>query len=113
MTYQLHFVANRNIIIGSDFANIMSLVSDIASSSKARLYVFNTRINTFEGSTVTTGRNAAVVFGSYGGVPYVDCDANMTGKAWAIIKDGKFMLGGNGTFSRIYFNVQSHNCYSL
>lgn len=106
-TYQLHFVTNRDdIIIGEDFSGIMSLVAETGVTGKARIYSYNTRINQFTGTTNTSGWSAALVFGQANGVHYIDCDAPVNGTSWAIIKDGKFMLGGNGRFKRIYFNFR-------
>ena len=110
VTYQMHFLTDSDFIIGDGLAYCCRAVRRVVSDSPAVLYFFNKRINPLTGTTSPTG----AIYSTFvipsttdrmitpAGVP------SFSFQSWAIIKDGKFVLGQNSSTipEHIYFNFK-------
>ncbi len=108
-TYQLHFMTNDNLIIGDGLAHHCAAVRTVPSTSGARIYFYKDRINQLTGTTDTVNQlyDYLVWTDTYNGrIYYIGAASGF--KSWAIIKDGRFMLGKNDTVmpGDIYFNFK-------
>ena len=103
--YQMHFVSNDGIIIGTQLAQGSPLVSNF-NDTYAELYVLPTRINKFASDIDLTN---ATLIKNYENATYPDVNANLTsisfgnqtatasGKSWALVDktSGKLLFGKN------------------
>ena len=100
-SYQMHFVTNNNIIIGSQLAQGNTFVS--SEQNYARLYILPNRINKFtskidlSGATFVTNASGKVHYNSITHtIDWDDITATASGKSWAWVdKDGKLLFGKN------------------
>ena len=109
LSYQLHYVTNDGLIIGDGIAYHCAAVRETQMVLAAQIYFYDHRINQLTGTTderdfiatylvkVDTENNRLTYDGKPEGF-----------QSWAIIKNGRFMLGKNSTEApkEIYFNFK-------
>lgn len=108
LAYQVHYMTNDNLIVGDGMAYACPAVRKNPVLGAARVYFFPHRINQLTGTTDTstaidaTGQEVTVTDDHINGIT-----APSGTQSWAIIKNGRFLLGKNSsTFSDIYFNFK-------
>ena len=110
ITYQLHFISDAGFIIGDGLAHFCTAVRKRTSTGEARIYFYNHRIHQLTGTTDTDGAIAsnAIGFDEENGRIFVVGQRPESFKSWAIIKNGRFVLGKNTTEATpsIYFNFK-------
>lgn len=108
LSYQLYYVTNNNIIIGSQLSQGNAIVTNIVDiPTSASLYILPTRINKFatkidltnatlirnynQNSTLITSNNTQIIFANE--------TATANGKSWALIDNasGNLLFGKNIT----------------
>lgn len=108
-SYQLHTVSDiPGLIIGSDFNRQSPLVRESYLDGFGALYLFPHRIPVLTGTTDTSDAiySTLVDDGETNTSISLD-DGGMTYSAWAIIRAGRFLIGGNGKApSKIYFSIR-------
>jgi hypothetical protein len=125
--YQVLFQSDSGVIIGSDFASWCPLVRDYSTVGSetlggALLYLYAdpNMVDPIKGITETgsavASRSLEIASYSSGAGIYLQATEELPSgcASWAIIKNGKFMLGGNfdlkeratGNKGTLYFNVQ-------
>ena len=116
--YQVLFQSDCGIIIGSDFASWCPLVRDYSTGE----YLGGATMRFYRAANVLDPIKGTTLQGDY--ASFIEADITTSGiayvqatgyieehQSWAIIKNGKFMLGGNFNLynysqnGRIYFNT--------
>lgn len=110
LSYQLHYITNDDLIIGDGIAYHCAAVRSTASTTAAKIYFYSTRINQLTGTTedrVFLKRYPVKLDITNNRLTY-DGEPPDGFKSWAIIKNGRFMLGKNSTEEpkEIYFNYK-------
>lgn len=100
--YQLHFVTNDNIIIGSQLAQGSPLIGNNYSSAK--LYILPNKINKFANKidlinaslVVNYSQNTIQVYydNTLGIIIFKDQTANANGKSWVVVDENNNLLFG-------------------
>lgn len=128
IAYQLHFLTDSGYIIGSGLASFCSAVRNTDAPGDTQLYFFSDRLHPINGISdvgKAIGQGAPIPVIYYG---FCDADGNedkesgsnlyistsvvndipASTKSWAIIRDGKFLLGRNEATppKKIYFNFK-------
>ena len=96
-SYQMHFVTNTDLIIGSGMAHNFPLVKRIGTS-KPQFYVLPKRLNKFETAVDTTGLTGVDLVTSHRYSYKIGINnktAQADGKAWAVVQDGELLFGRN------------------
>ena len=108
ITYQLHFVTDSGFIIGDGLAHFCKAVRKRTSTGEARIYFYDHRIHQLTGTTDTDGAIASNAIGFDEDRISVEGEIPESFKSWAIIKNGRFVLGKNTTEATpsIYFNFK-------
>lgn len=110
ITYQLHMVTDSGLIIGDGLTYFCQAVRRNPSTDAAQIYYYNHRINPLTGTTNVTDCVHETSVTAYGTSGYIAFGSNPTKpfKAWAIIKNGRFVLGKNTTEApnEIYFTFK-------
>lgn len=108
VTYQIHMVTDRGLILGGGLTYFCRAVRKQSSTETAQVYYFNRRINPLTGTTSTADAVdvKAVTVNADGTISIGATDKPF--KSWAIIKGERFMLGKNSRVapSKIYFNFK-------
>lgn len=103
--YQLHFITNSNIIIGSALSQNYGLVTNIQHSAK--LYVLPNRINKFSKKIDLTNAPQSIIdyyqdvysmtySESDNRVTFINQTANANGKSWVVVdEDNNLLFGKN------------------
>lgn len=108
-SYQLHTVSDiHGLIIGSDFNRQSPLVRESYLDGFGTLYLFPHRIPVLTGTTDTSDAiySTLVDDGETNTSISLD-DGGRKYAAWAIVRAGRFLLGGNGKApSKIYFSIR-------
>lgn len=108
-SYQLHTVSDiPGLIIGSDFNRQSPIVRESYLDGFGTLYLFPHRIPVLTGTTDTSDAiySTLVDDGETNTSISLD-DGGRTYAAWAIIRAGRFLIGGNGKApSKIYFSIR-------
>ena len=109
-SYQLHYITNDDLIIGDGIAYHCAAVRSTARTTAAQIYFYSTRINQLTGTTedrVFLKRYPVKLDITNNRLTY-DGEPPDGFKSWAIIKNGRFMLGKNSTEEpkEIYFNYK-------
>lgn len=113
-TYQLHAISNDGYIISPAFAKTIPFVNSKTESTGARLFVYRQKINALRGTSQAIGSGYTLEAGKTGATNYIAVKNYSTHKdefdnavAWAIVKDGEFLFGKNGSVpDKIYFNFR-------
>lgn len=110
LSYQLHYVTNDGLIIGDGLAYHCAAVRRSNIGIEARIYFYSHRINQLTGTTDVNSylsRHIVRVDESAHKITY-DGTPPEGFQSWAIIKNGRFMLGKNSTEApkEIYFNFR-------
>lgn len=108
-SYQLHTVSGiPGLIIGSDFNRQSPLVRESYLDGFGTLYLFPRRIPVLTGTTdVSDAIYSTLVDNGDTNTSISLDDGGKTYFAWAIIRAGRFLLGGNGKApSKIYFSIR-------
>lgn len=113
-TYQLHTISNDGYIISPAFAKTIPFVNSKTESTGARLFVYRQKINALRGTSQAIGSGYTLEAGKTGATNYIAVKNYSTHKdefdnavAWAIVKDGEFLFGKNGSVpDKIYFNFR-------
>lgn len=128
IAYQLHFLSDSGYIIGSSLAAFCAAVRNTKAPNDIQLYFFSTRLHPINGISEVEkaiGQGAPIPVIDYG---FCDNDGHEDSengnclyistnvindipagtKSWAIIRDGKFILGRNESTppKKIYFNIK-------
>lgn len=106
ITYQMHFMS-KDYIIGDGLAYHCPAIRKKAGGGQAYIYFYDHRINQLTGTTDTD--NYIARYPVYSDDEKIYHDGSPSGFAsWAIIKDGKFMLGKNTDklTNEIYFTFK-------
>ena len=106
ITYQMHFMS-KDYIIGDGLAYHCPAIRKKAGGGQAYIYFYDHRINQLTGTTDTDDYIAR--YPVYSDDKKIYHDGSPSGFAsWAIIKDGKFMLGKNTDklTNEIYFTFK-------
>lgn len=106
ITYQMHFMS-KDYIIGDGLAYHCPAIRKKAGGGQAYIYFYDRRINQLTGTTDTDDYIAR--YPVYSDDEKIYHDGSPSGFAsWAIIKDGKFMLGKNTDklTNEIYFTFK-------
>lgn len=108
-SYQLHTVSDiSGLIIGSDFNRLSPLVREDMPVGTGNLYLFNHRIPVLTGTSETSDAIAhyPINIGDTSDFILID-DGGITYSSWAIIRSGRFLIGGNGKApSKLYFSIK-------
>lgn len=113
-TYQLHAISNDGYIISPAFAKTIPFVNSKTESTGARLFVYRQKINALRGTSQAIGSGYTLEAGKTGATNYIAVknynahkDEFDNAVAWAIVKDGEFLFGKNGSVpDKIYFNFR-------
>lgn len=113
-TYQLHAISNDGYIISPAFAKTIPFVNSKTESTGARLFVYRQKINALRGTSQAIGSGYTLESGKTGATNYIAVKNYSAHKdefdnavAWAIVKDGEFLFGKNGSVpDKIYFNFR-------
>lgn len=106
LSYQLHFVTNDNIIIGSQLSQGNPLVSSPSENKYAYLYVLPYKLNKFRQDLELKqtnlchsfkGDTSGVTPDVYGKITFANQTAHKDGKSWAMVdaQTGKLLFGKN------------------
>lgn len=110
ISYQLHMVAYSGLILGDGLTYWCEAVRKQTSSNPAYIYFYPHRINQLTGTTDTESAvfTRQVYADEYNDRLYYAGTPDMAFESWAIIKDGKFVLGKNSTEipGNIYFSLK-------
>lgn len=110
ITYQLHMVTDSDLILGDGLAYWCEAVRKQPSATAAYIYFYDHRINQLTGTTDTANylEKFSVVADKTNGRLYHTGVPKKAFKSWAIIKNGRFVMGKNSTelTSVIYFNFK-------
>ena len=108
-SYQLHTVSDiSGLIIGSDFNRLSPLVREDMPGGTGKLYLFNHRIPVLTGTSEISDAIAhyPINIGDTSDFILID-DGGITYSSWAIIRSGRFLIGGNGKApSKLYFSIK-------
>lgn len=106
-SYQLHTVCDiPGMIIGADLNRQSPLVRESSLGGVGTLYLFPHRIPVLTGTADTSDATYSSLVTADGASVSLD-DGGETYQAWAIIRAGKFLIGGNGKApSKIYFSTR-------
>lgn len=108
-SYQLHTVSEiPGLIIGSDFNRQSTLVRESYLNGFGTLYLFPHRIPVLTGTTdVSDAIYSTLVDNGETNTSISLDDGGRKYAAWAIIRAGRFLIGGNGKApSKIYFSIR-------
>lgn len=110
ITYQLHMVTDSDLILGDGLTYWCEAVRKQPSATAAYIYFYDHRINQLTGTTDTANylEKFSVVADKTNGRLYHTGVPKKAFKSWAIIKNGRFVMGKNSTelTSVIYFNFK-------
>ena len=110
ITYQLHMVTDSDLILGDGLTYWCEAVRKQPSATAAYIYFYDHRINQLTGTTDTANylEKFSVVADKRNGRLYHTGVPKKAFKSWAIIKNGRFVMGKNSTelTSVIYFNFK-------
>lgn len=110
ITYQLHMVTDSDLILGDGLTYWCEAVRKQPSATAAYIYFYDHRINQLTGTTKETGYayRYSVYVDKTNGRLYHTGVPKKAFKSWAIIKNGRFVMGKNSTelTSVIYFNFK-------
>lgn len=110
ITYQLHMVTDSDLILGDGLTYWCEAVRKQPSATAAYIYFYDRRINQLTGTTDTANylEKFSVVADKTNGRLYHTGIPKKAFKSWAIIKNGRFVMGKNSTelTSVIYFNFK-------
>ena len=96
------------LIIGSDFNRLSPLVREDMPVGTGKLYLFNHRIPVLTGTAETSDAIAhyPINIGDTSDFILID-DGGITYSSWAIIRSGRFLIGGNGKAPlKLYFSIK-------
>ena len=113
LAYQVHYMTNDDLIIGDGMAYACPAVRKNPVLGAARVYFFRRRINQLTGTIKTSDAINEDDF-KFKGTPVTVTGDHINGidappgtQSWAIIKNGRFLLGKNSSkFDDIYFNFK-------
>lgn len=110
ITYQLHMVTDSDLILGDGLTYWCEAVRKQPSATAAYIYFYDHRINQLTGTTDTANylEKFSVVADKRNGRLYHTGVPKKAFKSWAVIKNGRFVMGKNSTelTSVIYFNFK-------
>lgn len=109
LSYQLHYITNDDLIIGDGIAYHCAAVRETKLILSAQIYFYNHRINQLTGTTDERNFISAYVVKVDTENNRLTYDGEPEGfQSWAIIKNGRFMIGKNSTEApkEIYFNFK-------
>jgi hypothetical protein len=110
ITYQLHMVTDSDLILGDGLTYWCEAVRKQPSATAAYIYFYDYRINQLTGTTDTANylEKFSVVADKTNGRLYHTGVPKKAFKSWAVIKNGRFVMGKNSTelTSVIYFNFK-------
>lgn len=110
ITYQIHMVTDSDLILGDGLTYWCEAVRKQPSATAAYIYFYDHRINQLTGTTDTANylEKFSVVADKTNGRLYHTGVPKKAFKSWAIIKNGRFVMGKNSTelTSVIYFNFK-------
>lgn len=108
LTYQIHFLSNTDLIIGSEMAARAPWMA-YKDHSPARVHFYRSYINPLTGETdATDGSGYELSSGTYQNVRYIGRPSSVPQHvSWAVKQDGAFLFGANSPMpERIFFNFR-------
>lgn len=108
LTYQIHFLSNTDLIIGSEMAARAPWMA-YKDRSPARVHFYRSYINPLTGETdATDGSGYELSSGTYQNVRYIGRPSSVPQHvSWAVKQDGAFLFGANSPMpERIFFNFR-------
>ena len=107
LSYQIHYVSNRDLIIGEALAARAPYLA-YKDYSPAEVYIYHSYINPLTGESVERdGIGYDLSYGKQGNVWYLQMPTVPAHTAWAVKQDGAFLFGANSQMpDRLYFNFR-------
>lgn len=107
LSYQIHYVSNRDLIIGEALAARAPYLS-YKDYAPAEVYIYHSYINPLTGESVERdGIGYALSYGKQWNVWYLQMPTVPAHTAWAVKQDGAFLFGANSQMpDRLYFNFR-------
>lgn len=108
LTYQIHFLSNTDLIIGSEMAARAPWMS-YKDHSPARVHFYRSYINPLTGEAdATDGSGYELSSGTFQNVRYIGRPSSVPHHvSWAVKQDGAFLFGANSPMpERIFFNFR-------
>lgn len=107
LSYQIHYVSNRDLIIGEALAARAPYLA-YKDYSPAEVYIYHSYINPLTGESVERdGIGYALSYGKQWNVWYLQMPTVPAHTAWAVKQDGAFLFGANSQMpDRLYFNFR-------
>lgn len=107
LSYQIHYVSNRDLIIGEALAARAPYLA-YKDYAPAEVYIYHSYINPLTGESVERdGVGYDLSYGKQGNVWYLQMPTVPAHTAWAVKQDGAFLFGANSQMpDRLYFNFR-------
>lgn len=107
LSYQIHYVSNRDLIIGEALAARAPYLA-YKDYAPAEVYIYHSYINPLTGESVERdGIGYALSYGKQWNVWYLQMPTVPAHTAWAVKQDGAFLFGANSQMpDRLYFNFR-------